>query len=145
MNQKLEIARQLRISNKNFSKNIEHKKIFRKCYQAYVIECILKRKDSFQITFKGKYTCNFSKRMEDWINYIFDSIYYFFLVHVTPNNDRTFHNYNLIHYGVSAPVHIRVTNAPNEIILEEFLRENGFKIIEEHLSSVSTVYDIARV
>ena len=37
-----------------------------------------------------------------------------------------------------------IINGKNEFILECYLNENGFKIVNEHLYSNSTVYDIAR-
>ena len=54
-------------------------------------------------------------------------------------------SYELIHYGASKPIHVKVTNMPNEIVLEKFLKENGFQIVNEHLYSVSTIYDVARI
>ena len=145
MREKLAIARKLRISRKNFSDKTEDQILCLKCYYTYVLECIIKGKDKFEISFNGKYVKNFLERALDWFNYVLDSIYRFFLVHFTPNNDKTFKRYELIHYGVSKPIHVKVTNAPNETVLYSFLEENGFQIIEEHLYNVSTVYDVARI
>lgn len=82
--------------------------------------------------------------MYDWYSYIWDNIYRFFLIHFTPNDDKTFKKYELIHYGVSKPVHFKFPKTPNEMILYAFLENNGFIIIDEHLYSQSTVYDVAR-
>lgn len=99
MREKLAIERKLRISRKNFSNKQEHKKLCSKCYYTYVIECIIKGKEEFEISFNGKYIKNFPDRALDWFNYVLDIIYRFFLVHFTPNNDKTFKRYELIHYG----------------------------------------------
>lgn len=145
MKEKLAIARKLRISSKSFSKNSEHRKMFSKCYKIYVVECILKGKDNFQITFGGKYINNLPARIKDWLNYLLDNVYRFYLVHVTPKDDKTFRKYELIHYGVSKPVHLKVANTPNEWQLECFLKKNGFKIVNEHLYSEFSIYNIARI
>ncbi len=145
MREKLAIAKKLRISRKSFSNNTEYKKICSKCYRTYVVECIIQGKNEFSISFNGKYINSFPERAFDWYNYVLNSIYRFFLVHFTPNNDKTFKRYELIHFGVYKPIHHKITNIPNEIILEGFLKENGFKIVDQHLNSVSTVYDVARI
>ena len=135
---------QLRISRRGFSTHLEHKKLYSKCYRAYVMQCIIKRKETFRVTVRGKYVQSFSKRMYDWYRYILDKIYRFFLIHFTPNNDKTLAKYKLIHYKVSKPIHYRIVEKTSEIVLSSFLRKNGFKIIDEHLYSNLSVYDIAR-
>ena len=143
MREKLAIAKKMRNSRKSFN-NIEHRKLCSKCYRTYIVECIIKGKNNFNLTFKGKYIHVFFRRLADWYTYVLDNIYRFYLVHVTPNDDKTLKKYNLIHYKVSKPVHLKTANTPNEFILECYLNENGFKIINEHLYSNSTVYDIVR-
>lgn len=145
MKEKLALAKKLRISCKNFSKNKEYVKMFSKCYRTYAIECILKGKDTFQLIFKAKYIQHFPERLKDYCNYALDTIYRFYLVHITPNDDSTLKKYELIHYGVSIPVHVKVNNTPDEYVLSEFLKENGLKIVEEHLDSEAAIYDIAKV
>lgn len=51
MREKLTIANQLRVSRKSFSNNLEHKKLCSKCYRTYVVECIIKGKENFKISF----------------------------------------------------------------------------------------------
>ena len=75
---------------------------------------------------------------------ILDSIYRLFLIHFTPNDDKTLRKYELIHLGVSRPIHFKIAETPDEKLLYTYLEKNGFKITDEHLYSESTVYDIAR-
>lgn len=145
MREKLALAKRLRNSRKIFSNNMEHKKLCSKCYRTYVVECIVKGKDEFKVVFGSKYIQSFPERVSDWYHYVLNSIYRLYLVHVTPNDDKTLQKYELIHYGVSKPIHLKIANTPNEFILESFLKENGFKIIDEHLYSEFTIYDVARI
>lgn len=145
MREKLKIAKQLNNSRKYFSNNVEHKKLCSKCYYTYIVECIIKGQDNFKISFEGKYIESFPKRLSDWCNYLLDSLYRIYLVNITPNDDKTFKKYELIHYGVIKPVHFRLSSLPNETILNSFLMKNGFKITAEHLYSECTVYDVTRI
>ena len=144
MREKLAIANQMRNSRKSFSNNLEDRKLCSKCYHTYVIECIFKGKEDFEISFGGKYIQSFSERILDYYRYIIDSIYRFFLIHFTPDDDETLRKYELIHFGVSKPIHCKIAKIPSEACLYAFLEENGFKITNEHLYSESTVYDVAR-
>lgn len=145
MREKLAIAKKLRNSRNSFSNNIVHKKLCSKCYHTYVLECIIKGKNAFKITFKGTYVQSFEQRVVEWYNYVRDSVYRIYLVNVTPNDDKTFQKWSLIHCGVSKPVHFKIASKPNEFILESFLKENGFKITNEHVYSEATVYDVTRI
>lgn len=145
MREKLAIANQLRVSRKSFGNNLERKRLCSKCYRTYVLECIIKGKKDFKVTFGGKYIQSFSERISDWFGYIGDNIYRFFLIHFTPKDDKTFKKYGLIHFGVSKPIHPKIAETPDEMCLYNFLENNGFKITEEHLYSESTVYDVSRV
>ena len=144
MREKLTIANKMRNSRKSFSNNLEHKKLCSKCYHTYVIECIIKGKENFKISFGGKYIQSLSERIYDYYRYIVDRIYKSFLIHFTPNDDKTLRKYELIHFGVSKPIYIKIAEKPNETILYSFLEKNGFKITDEHLYSESTVYDVTR-
>ena len=144
MREKLAIANQLRVSRKKYSNNLENKKLCSKCYRTYIIECIIKGKNDFKVSFEGKYIHGFSRRISDWFGYFWNIIYRFFLIHFTPKDDKTFKKYELIHFGVSKPIHPRIAETPNEWCLYDFLKKNGFKIKEEHLDSESTVYDVVR-
>ena len=145
MKEKLKIARNFRISRKKFSRNVEHRKIFFKCYWAYVIQCIFQGNDVFRITFNGKYIESFPIRIMRWFNYFLDKIYRFYLIHFTPKDDKTAKKYELIHFGVSVPIDVKVTDAPDEYVLHTYLNSLGFKVVQEYLYSVSTVYDIAKI
>lgn len=144
MREKLAIANQMRVSRKSFSNDLEERKLCSKCYRAYVIECIIKGKENFKVSFGGKYIQSFSERLSDWCRYIGNSIYRFYLIHFTPNDDITFKKWELIHCGVSKPVHFKIAKTPNEKVLYNFFEKNGFKITEEHFYSEATVYDVAR-
>ena len=144
MKEKLVIAIQMLVSRKSICNDLEDQKLCLKCCLTYVIECIIKGKDNFEVSFEGKYVESFSKRIHNYYRYIIDSIYRFFLIHFTPNDDKTFRKYELIHCGVSKPIHFKYDGMPNEKVLYKFLKENGFKIIGEHLYSESTVYVVAR-
>ena len=118
--------------------------MLKKCYRAYVYHCIIKDEDKFSITFGAEYMNSFWERTLDWLEFFKDSIHRFYLVHVTPNDDKTFKKYELIHYGASRPIHIKIAKTPNETILEGFLKENGFVIEDEKLTSLSTVYYVEK-
>ncbi len=144
MREKLMIANQMRKLRKVYSNNPKDKRLCSKCYYTYIIECIIKGKENFKISFGGKYVTSFPNRIYNYYRYILESIYRFFLMHFAPNNDNTPLKYRLIHYGVSKPVHCKIAEMPNEVMLYGFLKVNGFKITGEHLYSDSTVYDVAK-
>ena len=144
MREKIAIANQMRISRKNYSNNIEHKRICTKCYHTFLLECIIKRNDSFSLSYGEKYIQSFSKRLLDWVKYIWNVIYRFFLITFIPKNDKTIKNYELIHFGASKPLHLKIAEIPDEQFLNYFLKKNGFKIKEEHLSFNSIIYEVAR-
>ena len=144
MKEKLAIANQMRKSRKSFSNNLEDKKLCSKCYHTYVIECIIKGKESFKISFKGKYIKSFSERMYDYYIYIVDSLYRFFLMNFTPDDDKTLRKYELIHIGVPKPLHLRIAEVPDETVIYGFLENNGFLVTNEYIDSGLTVYDVTR-
>jgi len=111
-----------------------------------VIECIIKGKEEFKISFGSQYIQSFPERIVEWYEYMKknNSIYRFFLMHFTPKDDMTVEEYLMIHFGVEKPGQIKIVTTPNEKVLYEFLEKNGFKITEEHLYSTSTVYNVAR-
>lgn len=145
MREKLKIAKRFRLSRNSFSKNPKHKSIISKCYKAYVIQCVLRKKETFTLYWGSYYIQSFSTRVSDWCNYVFDCIYKFFLVHFTPNDDKTFKKYELIHYKVMKPIHIKMAYSVDELFLSYYLKEMGFKIIDEQLRSLSTTYEIAKI
>ena len=145
LKEKLEIAKNIRLSSKRFSKNVIHKKLFKKIYRTYVIECILKGKDSFQLRFNGKYINSLSIRIYDWLEYIQNIIERSIFLIIVPKKFRSKKKFPFLYYRIFKPTHLKLTNAPNEFILNSFLEHNGFKIIKEHLGSVETTYDIARI
>lgn len=141
MRKKLAIARQLRISRKNFSNNLEHKKMCSICYRTYVIECIIKGNANFKISFGGKYIQSLPERISDWYEYIrirTINIIYRSLCNI-------FHRYENIYLAENCkPIHLKVSEKPNEMILYDFLEKNGFEITDEYLYDAATVYDVVQ-
>ena len=142
MNEKLTIAKQLRNSRRSY-KNREYRKYCSKCYHAYIVQCIIKRRDGFSVYFGGRYINTFIQRVGDWAKYFMDWFYRLFLICFNPKGE-TLREYELIHYGVTKPIHVKIAETPDEFILYDYLKTNGFKIEREHLYSESTVYDIVR-
>lgn len=145
MKEKLVIANNLRVSRNMYGNNLEYQKLCLKCYHAYLIECIIKGKDNFNISFRSKYIQSFSERMSDYYRYIIDYIYRLFLIYFTPKDDTTSKKYELIHVGVSKPHHLKNLYKPNEIFLSSFLEKNGLHITNERVYYESIVYDIVRL
>ncbi len=144
MREKLAIANQMRLSRKSFSNNVENQKLCSKCYHAYVIECIIKGNDNFKVSFGEKYTQSITIRIYDYYRYIVNILYKLFLTHFTPDDDKTFRKYKLIHFKIAKPLNFKIAEMPKEIVLYSFLEKNGFKIIDEHLNGKSKVYYVAR-
>ena len=44
----------------------------------------------------------------------------------------------------SLPIHLKVSEKPNEMILYDFLEKNGFEITDEYLYDAATVYDVVQ-
>lgn len=145
MKEKLQIAKHFRLSQNSFSRNPKHKSLITKCYKAYCIQCILRKRETFILYWGSYYIQSFSTRVSDWCNYVFDCIYKFFLVHFTPNDDKTLKKYELIHYKVMKPIHIKRTYFIDELFLSYYLKGMGFEIVNEQISSLSTTYEIAKL
>ena len=143
LKEKLEIAKKLRDSSSRWSRNSINKELIEKCYRAYVIQCIFLGRDEFQLKFKGKHMKNFWERVSDWFDYIVDnSKKYLWLIFI-PKRFRPKNKYPFLYVKIYKPYHPKLTNAPNEFILNSYLEQNGLKVIKEHLLPVDTVYDIA--
>lgn len=144
MREKLAIANKMRISRKNYSNNPEYQQICSKCYRAYIVECILKGKDEFQISYGSKYVLSTSRRIANWCKYFINIIYRFLLISLTLNDEKFQRKYELIHFGVPKPIHLKLAEIPDEIFLYKFLEENGFKVVDEHINGDSIVYNVTR-
>lgn len=143
LKEKLEIARKLRDSSSRWSKNSKHKKLIEKCYRTYVIQCIFLGKDKYQLKFKGKHIKSFWKRVNNWFNYIVENIKKYLYLIFIPKRFRPKNKYPYLYSKILKPIHPKLSNTPNEIILHSYLEQNGLKVVEEHLYPVDTVYDIA--
>ena len=147
---KLNIVKTLYNSSLTYSRNIANKKLFLKVVRSYFMQCILMGNDEFYLIFKGRYIHNLSQRLIHWINFFKDTVYRFILMHFVSEKARnkiakSFHDYELVNFGVCIPYHPKVTNAPDEFILESFLKKNGFKINDEFLYPVKTIYKIKKI
>lgn len=118
MKRKYQIARKMKYFYKKLGATKERRKLFRKCQRAYFIECILLDKDEFWLVFNGKYAQSFWERVKNWFRYILNP----------KTNCR--------------PINLKITNAPNEAVLNRFLRYCDMEIKEEYLYPVKTVYNI---
>ena len=129
-------------------KSVLHGKIYKKlslkCFNSYVYNCILKGENEFKLIFKGKYIHDTKTRIENWVRYFCDVIYTRFLI-LFKIDIKNYKQYELFYYGPYKPLHVKVTNAPNESILEQVLKDNGFKIKDEYLGSVDTIYYVAKI
>lgn len=141
----MKIAKRFLISRNSFSKNFDHKLIISKCCKAYVLQCVLRKKETFTLYWGSYYIQSFSERISDWCNYVLDCIYKLFLIHFNPNDDKNVKKYELIHYKIMKPIHIRVAYSVDEIFLSYYLKEMGFEIVDEQICSLCTTYKIAKV
>lgn len=143
--EKLEIAKRLRDSSPRWCTNSSNKKLVEKCYRTYVIQCIFLGKDKFQLKFKGKHIKNFWERVGNWFNYIIENIEKYLCLVFIPKKFRPKNKYPFLYYKIYKPIHLKITNPPNEIVLYSYLEPNGLKVVEEHLLPVDTIYDIALI
>lgn len=126
-------------------RNEEYKKRFWKCYRSYLMQCIILRKNEFEVKYGSEYYDSFKLRAKDWKEYICDKIYVFFwklipLPKLRPNKANVY-----IEYGISKPPkHLKRHIHVNECALEYFLDQVGFEIKDEYIKSLSTTYIIKR-
>lgn len=119
MKEKLIIAKRLWDLEREY--NIKYIKLIRKCYRAYLVDCVVKGKNEFSITFKDKHVICFDVRMKDWYNYVLKR------------------NISL------KPMYLKTSTSPDEIFLKQFLRKYGFRIADEHFKEASITYDVTIV
>lgn len=145
LKEKLEITRNLRDSSPRWSSNSINKKLVKKCYRTYVIQCIFLGKDKFQLKFKGKHMKSFWERVGNWFNYIVENIEKYLCLFFIPKRFRPRNQYAFLYLKIYKPYHPKLTNPPNEIVLYSYLEQNGLKVVKEHLLPEDTVYDIALI
>lgn len=141
MNKKISILKKL-IENGIKTRNKENRKVCFKIALIFFIKCILNDSEDMMVRFKGKYIQNPLERITDWIRYVLMQVYRFYLVKFTPNDDKTFKKYELIHYGVGKPLHLKVCNTPDESIIDSLLSECGLFLVEEYFCGSDIIYDI---
>lgn len=144
MRKKLSLVKDIYFSKKEAKNRYEEEQIYKVLLSAYIKACVFGKKESFTLHFAGKYVQDRKERISDWINYCKDRCYEVYLKSFKKSDDQTLRNYSLIHYGASKPVHIKVSNCPNEVLLENILRRYGFKITDEHFYSIDTEYVIGK-
>ena len=131
-------------SSKQLANRDDAKRIYNVLLASYIKACLLRKAENFVLIFDGKYTQTRKERVCDWGRYVVDKCSELFYKTFMPNNDRTLRRYQLIHSGAIKPIHVKVSNCPNEQKLEKILTRHGFIIVEEHLFSITTEYVIAR-
>ena len=129
-----------KLAIRNYEKRIYNILLF-----SYVKACVLKKTEYYVLFFDGKYVQSRRERILDWLHYCIDKCYEVYYKTFKPNDDKTLRKYSLIHYGTKKPIHIKVSNCPNEWILEKILARHGFKIIDEHIYSIATEYEIGKL
>ena len=112
-----------------------------KCFFSYIFYCILRRKNTFLLKYNGKYIRSFKERFADWFEYIQYNICKIFLKIFKPNS-KILKDYMLFPYKVYKPCHVKITNSPAEALLSYYLKENNFKVIDEYLGNVTTIYTV---
>ena len=144
MKEKLKTAKKLRLQLLNSSKS--YRKIILKIYLTYVKDCILSRKDEFELVFHGRHVYPISQRFINWIKYYIDVIHKFIIVNILhPNiNNLSSHEYKLIYKEILAPVHQKISFVPDEYYLRSFLNKNNLEITDEFLLSTITIYKITK-
>lgn len=144
MRKRLSLVKEIYFSKKEAKSWYEEERIYKALLSAYVKACFFGKGESFVLHFAGKYVQSRKERITDWINYCEDKCYEVYLKAFKRNDDKTLRNYSLIHYGASKPVHIKVSNCPDEFWLDNILKRYGFKITDEHLYTINTEYVIGK-
>lgn len=129
----------------NNTRNDKNKKTLRKCLRTYIVQCIILRKEEFNLKYGSEYYDSFKARFKDWLEYIDNKFLVVPIYKLIPKKYRpSIINYYIEH-GVSKPVHIKHHRFVSESILEYFLSEAGFGIVGEHLGSLETIYYIKKI
>lgn len=144
MNAKLLLIKEIYSSKHILAISGEEKRIYNVLIFSYIKACVLKNPEHFTLSFNGKYIRNCRERMIDWFHYCIEKCYEVYYKTFKPNDDKTIRKYNLIHFGATKPIHIKISNCPNERILEEILTRHGFEIIDEHISTIITEYEVVK-
>ena len=118
MKKKLKTFRKMRLVAKRKGNTKEKKRLFRKCYMAYFMQCVIHADIKFTLRFNGVYTQNFWERFKAWYRY--------------SKNPKKY----------LRPIYSKITNAPNELVLEDYLKACNMYVIQEYLYPVKTFYDI---
>lgn len=118
MKSKFKVLNKMRQVAKKTGNTKEKKRLFNKCFWAYFTQCLICGNEQFSLSFNGVYTRSFWERAKSWYMY--------------SKNPRKF----------LTPVFCKITNAPNEFVLEQYLKACGMYVIQEHLYPVKTIYDI---
>ena len=126
---KCKIAKKLRLSSKSYGLMSKNQKLFNKIYRAYLFECILLGKKNFKIVCREKII-----KSESLIKYFKDCIHYKF---------SKFYEYTPVRYFPSRPLSIKTSNSPDKIMLDFYLKSNGFEIYDEYLGTITNIYYIS--
>ena len=128
----------------NTTRNPKNKKTLKKCFKEFVKQCILLNKDEFNVRYGSEYYDSFSLRFKDWSEYVWNKFIMVPFSKLVPKKYRLdLFDYDVV-YGVSKPIHLMHHIYVNESILEYFLSEFYFEIVDEHLGSLETIYYIKK-
>ena len=100
------------------------------------------KKERFNITFKGRYIDNFFQRVFKTICWIYDLCLYKTVTRLVYIKNK---DINYSYLKPSRYIAIKLSNTPNEYLLEEYLSYKGYKVVDEVLYPEDTVYVVEKV
>ena len=143
MREKLAIAKQLRISRRR-SKTLEVRKLYSKCYWAYVMQCVVYGKDDFVILYTGKWLYDSAYMFKKWLEYYEKQMRRFCIKHFVPASKITTKQKIFLDHPEHKPFNMKVTDVPDETLLYCILERNGFEVTNEHMRGTWISYDVSR-
>lgn len=125
--------------------NIKNRKVFLKCYRAYVFQCILGFKEEFVVRVGSEYYDSFRLRLKSFIEYMYYVIYTAIWRIVPSRSHRPRKANYYISHGIPKPAYIKKHIYVSESALEYFLDETGFEIVDEDIKVLESIYYIQKV
>lgn len=144
MNGKILILKELFFSQRNLAINSEGRRIYKIFMISYLLQCMFRNKTNFTLSFNGKFIQNRTKRIKDWFIFIEHKCYELYLK-ALKKDANTFLQYELIYYGAKKPIHCKVSNGPDEQLLDYILNKHGFKVVDEHIGTIKSEYQIVKI
>ena len=118
-----------------------------RCFLTFWYEGIVRSRNKFQIVFPGKYGVNFFERTGDWIKYCVECFEIWYIENFEHGFKKLRKNYDVlkksgVDYTPLKPVHVKVSNSPDETFLYTYLESCGLKITDEDFDGNIIVYDV---